>query len=37
MPPVWWFEHGRLLMSVYNDDLTLDGDKDTPFLLAIKT
>lgn len=27
MPSVWWFEHGRMMMSVYVDDLTLGGDR----------
>ena len=28
MPSVWWFEHGRMLMSVYVEDPTLAGDKE---------
>lgn len=29
MPSVWWFEHGRIMMLVYVDDLTLGGDKSS--------
>jgi len=29
MPSVWWFESGRMLMSVYVDDLTLSGKKSS--------
>ena len=29
MPSVWWFEAGRMLMSIYVDDLTLGGSKNS--------
>lgn len=28
MPSVWWLESGRMLMSVYVDNLTLGGGKN---------
>ena len=29
MPSVWWLESGRMLMSVYVDNLTLGGSKNS--------